>query len=439
MSTYANVSNQVAALKELYTGDDFMKDLVYKKNPALALLPKDESPSGFAGKYIPVPLVYGTPQGRSATFTNAQNNQTQPYLASFFVYRASNYQLATITNELLEATKDNAGAFVDEAKLVMDTAFRNISNDMALDIFRGGTTTQSARGTYGAGSGSGSISTGVITLDNPQDIVNFEVGMTLVSYSISGTTPTISTTGALGYVIAVNRSTGVVTVSASAGGAAGTPTNWSTSFPYLAVQGDINFVSGGLATANALKVSGFSAWLPQTKPTVGGGDSFWGVDRSADPTRLSGVYYNGASESIEEALIDGSSLVAREGGQPDMAFMNFTSYAALEKSLGSKVQYVDVKHDEADIAFAGIRINAPYGPITVIPDRNCPAQTSFLLQMDTWKLRSLGKAPHVLTYGMEGLEALRVGAADALEIRIGYYANLICNAPGWNCNVALSA
>ncbi len=81
-----------------------------------------------------------------------------------------------------------------------------------------------------------------------------------------------------------------------------------------------------------------------------------------------------------------------------MCFMNFLSYAALEKSLGAKVQYVSVKHDEADIAFAGITVNAPYGPITVIPDRSAPAQTAYLLQMDTWKLRSLGKAPHVLTY-----------------------------------------
>lgn len=202
-------------------------------------------------------------------------------------------------------------------------------------------------------------------------------------------------------------------------------------------------------------------------------------------------------------------MVAREGGQPDMCFMNFASYAALENALGAKVQYVDVKHEEADIAFAGIRIHAPLtesavfkfslidlearklvtgrkanshrerlsertrkgcdslnfgitkeakepkseetsrpqskdwsnkfdGPITVVPDRNCPSQTAYLLSMDTWKLRSLGKAPHVLTYGLEGLEGLRVGAADALEIRIGYYGNLICNAPGWNCTVSLS-
>lgn len=121
-----------------------------------------------------------------------------------------------------------------------------------------------------------------------------------------------------------------------------------------------------------------------------------------------------------------------------MCFMSFASYAALEKALGAKVQYVDVKHEEADIAFAGIRIHAPYGPITVIPDRSCPALTAYLLQMDVWKFRSLGKAPHILTYGLEGLEGLRVGAADALEIRIGYYGNLICSAPGWNCVVTLS-
>jgi hypothetical protein len=427
MATYSNVTNQVAALKELYTGDDYMKDLVYKKNPLLALIPKDESPSGFAGKYIPVPLVYGTPQGRSANFSNAQTNQTAPALSSFFVYRVSNYQLVTITNELLEATKDNAGAFVDEAKLNMDTGFRNISNDLALDLFK------DASGNRGQIS---AISSGVITLVDPNSVVNFEVGMALVSYSVSGTTYTQSTSAAVGYVIAVNRSLGKVTVSTSQGGSAGTPTNWSTSFPNLAVQGDVAF--GAVTQQQSfMKISGLGAWLPVTAPSSG--DNFWGVDRSADVTRLAGVRFDGSAETIEEALIDAAALVAREGGQPDMCFMPFSSYAALEKSLGSKVQYVDVKHDEADISFAGIRIHAPYGPITIVPDRNCPSQTAYLLQMDTWKLRSLGKAPHVLTYGLEGLEGIRVGNADALEIRIGYYANLICCAPGWNCVVSLSA
>ncbi len=427
----ANATNQVAALKELYTGDDYMKDLVYKKNPFLALVPKDESPSGFAGKYIPVPLVYGTPQGRSATFANAQNQQTAPALASFFVYRVSNYQLVTISNELLEATKDDAGAFVDEAKLNMDTGFRNISNDLAFDLFRKATGIRGTSGTMTAGGGT-------ITLSDANQIVNFEVGMSLVSMSSTGGTYTLSSGGSVGYVVAVNRSTGVLNLSSTFAGAAGSVSGWSSTTPDLAVSGDSIATASGTTgnTSSFLKISGLAAWLDSNNITSS--DSFWNVNRSSDPTRLGGIYFNGASESIEEALIDAAALCAREGGQPDMCFMNFTSWAALEKSLGAKVQYVDVKHDEADIAFAGIRIHAPYGPITVIPDRNNQAQVAFLLQMSTWKLRSLGKAPHVLTYGLEGLEGLRVGNADSLEIRIGYYGNLVCNAPGWNAIVALS-
>lgn len=375
---------------------------------------------------IPVPLVFGTPQGRSASFSTAQTNQTAPQLASFFVYRVSNYQIATITNELLEATKDNAGAFIDEAKLVMDTAFRNISNDLALDLFRDGS------GTRGSIS---SISTGVITLENVSDVVNFEVGMALVSYSVSGNTYTQSTGAAVGYVIAVNRYSGTVTVSTTAGGSAGTPTNWSTSFKYLGVSGDVAF--GTLSVRTSFnKVSGLGAWGPTTAPSAS--ESFWGVDRSVDSRMFFTIAQNTSTETIEEALIDAAALCAREGGQPDMCFMNFASYAALEKSLGSKVQYIDVKHEEANIAFAGIRIHAPYGPITVIPDRNCPSQLAYLLQMDTLKFRSLGKAPHILTYGLEGLEGMRVGNSDALEIRIGYYGNLICSAPCWNAVVQLS-
>lgn len=47
---YANSSNQIAGLKELYADpNEFMKDLVYAENPLLALIPKDESPTSRRG------------------------------------------------------------------------------------------------------------------------------------------------------------------------------------------------------------------------------------------------------------------------------------------------------------------------------------------------------------------------------------------------------
>jgi hypothetical protein len=161
------------------------------------------------------------------------------------------------------------------------------------------------------------------------------------------------------------------------------------------------------------------------------------VDRSVDPTRLAGVRYDGSAQSIEEAIIDASSLLAREGGKPNVLITNFASYAALEKALGSKVTYTELK-GPAEIAFRGIMINGANSMIKVFPDRNCQALTGYLLQMDTWCLEGLGEVPQILRYG-DGLEMLRVSNADAGEVRVGAYYGLRTNAPGWNCVVSLSA
>lgn len=426
MATYATSSNQVAALKELYKdSNEYMKDLVYKENPFFALVPKDESPDGFAGKYIPVPLEYGVPQGRSHTFTSAQDNQTATQLASFFVYVISDYQLVTITNLLMEQTKSNAGAFVDAAKLQIDGGFRNITNNIAFELFGDGTGT---RGQISAAGYSFTNPTATITLANPQQIVNFEVGMTLRASATRGGAISDDT----GVVASVNRAAGSMTLTMSD---SSPDSEWANS-AYLTVDGDLP-TAGASTTSSYLALSGLAAWIPATAPASN--DSFWGVNRSADSTRLAGCRYDASAYTIEEGITNALAFLNREGGKPDLAIMDFASYAALVNSLGAKVQYVQVKHDEVEVAFEGITFQSAYGRVTVLADRSCPAQTCYLLTMSTWKLRSLGKVPHILTYGMEGLEGLRVGNADALEIRVGYYGNLICAAPGWNAVVTLSA
>lgn len=401
-----------------------MKDLVYKENPLLAMIPKDESPDGFSGKYLPVPLVYGVPQGRSHTFAYAQSNQTPSQLASFFVYVVSDYQLVTITNLLMEQTKSNAGAFVDEAKLQIDTGFRNESNNLAFELFGDGTGTRALIGSGTNPSGN----TYVITLDNAQKIVNFEVGMTLQNYTITTSISAISSTTA--QITAVDRTSGVITVLAS-----GSDASWTTAGKGLGVQGDI--IAGAINTGTSLCLTGLAGWLPKIAPAPGA--LFWNVDRSTDVTRLAGIRYDASAYTIEEGITNALALVNREGGRPDLCVMDFASYAALVNALGAKVQYVQVNHDEVEVAFEGITFQSAYGRVTVLADRSCPPQTAYLLTLSSWKLRSMGKVPHILTYGMEGLEGLRVGNADALEIRIGYYGNLTCNAPGMNAVVTLSA
>jgi hypothetical protein len=425
---YANSTNQIAALKELYTDDkDYMKNIVYAKNPWMAMIPKNESPDGFAGKYIPVPLEYGNPQGRSHTFANAQNQQTSSAVISYFVYAVQDYQLVTITNLLMEQTKNNAGAFVDEASRTMDNGFRNLSNNMAFELFSGGT---ASRGVIGTASLSAGVVT--ITLSNSQTVVQFEDGMTLQNTATDGGAALLesSVIDAI-QLTSVNRGTGVLVGTVVQGtGASFAAGN------YLQVLGDIG--SAGASTiAGMLGLSGLAAWIPTTDPTTG--DNFWGVNRTADVTRLGGLRYNASAQTISEGITSALAYGNREGADFDIIVIDFISYATLVNELGAKVQYVMLEHDEVEVAFEAIHFHSAYGKIPVVADRSQPAQSCYVLKTDTLKLRTLGKAPHILTYGMEGLEGLRVGTADALEIRIAYYGNEICSAPGWNMNVQLSA
>lgn len=397
-----------AALKELYDGQT-VENLVYADNPLAALIPKK---TDFGGKYKPIPIITGASQGRSATFATAQTNQSAVEIESFLLTRASDYSIAQIDNQTMLASRTDKMAFLQGSKVVIDGALRSLTLSMASAQYRSGT------GSIGQ-IATGGITTGVITLANAADVVQFEVNMTLQANATDGGTPR----AALGYVVAVNRSLGTVTVSdVSMGGAAGSPTDWAAG-DYLLVQGDVN-----------AKMKGLAAWIPASSPSSA---AFFGVNRAVDVTRLGGVRYDGSAQSIEEALIDGSSLLAREGGKATHCFVNFASYSALEKALGSKVQYVDLK-GPADIAFRGIQINGANSMIKVIPDRNALPLTAKLLQLNTWSMESLGDAPQILRYG-DGLEMLRVYNADAGEVRCGYYGQIACNAPGWNAHVDLGA
>lgn len=393
MTTFA------AALKQHYV-DFTVKNLVYSNNPFLATVGKDEK---FGGLNMPLPLIYGNPQGRSATFSNALNQKTNSQIKAFTLTRVSDYSLANIQNEVLEASSGDSDAFMRAATTEIDGAIQAATRSLAGALFRNGT------GSIGQISAGSTVASTSITLANIEDVVNFEVGMTLAASATDGGA---NRTGSA-QITAIDRSTGVIS----------TGSNWSSQISSLAA-GDFLMVAGDL---NA-KIKGLDAWLPM--PGVLTNASFFGVDRTLDATRLAGVNYDYSGVPIEEALVDLAARIGREGGVPDRCYMNFANYANLEKALGSKVVYVNVKDQEGIVGFEGIKIHGPKGPITVIPDLNCQADRFYMLQSNSWKLYSLGMAPKLLK--SDGMEFLRVSSADAVEVRVGYYAQLGCHAPGWN-------
>ena len=418
--SYVTQSSVSGILKELYD-DQKVQWLTYKDNPFLAMIKKEEK---FPGKYFPNPVVYGLSQGASATFASAYNNQTSPLVAEFLVTRVSDFSLATIDGQLLAAAQTDPGAFIDGAELMIDAAFQTAVNRISAAMFRNG------GGTIGQMSAFSNTTTAwTITLNNPDDAVQFEIGQTLVAVQNSDGSGTLSSD----YVdlLTVNRNTGVLT---GTGSTSSPSAAWTGAAYYLAAQGDTqtvsnnNFQPSGSSTTNALlKIAGLAAWLPITAP--GSGDAFFGVNRSVDVQRLAGVSFNGQALSLEEAIQQGTGRIALNGGRVDTGICSYATYTALIVSLGAKVQYIDEK--VGAIGFRGVQVNGANTVMNIFPDRSCPDGFIYCLEMDGWCLRSQNAAPHILKY-MDEIEILRVPAVDAAELRVGSYVNMYPKLPGHN-------
>jgi hypothetical protein len=396
----ATTINMAAILKTIFPSG-LPKDATYKDNPLLALMPKA---TDFYGEDAKAPLKYAPNAGRSSTFSTAQSNSTNVKNVAFRYIRKSDYAVARITNELILASKNNSGAFVSALKQEIDSAQLNVSNSAAQAVYGNGS------GCIGQIASSTTLASTLIKLANPEDIVFFEVDYRI---KLSASNGGGSVKSGVLTVVAVDRELGTITVDQNISSGVAT----AALGDFISIEGDYD-----------KKMAGMAAWLPAVAPTSG--DNFFGVDRSLDVTRLAGFRGDLSALPIEEALIQGGMKIGRDGGKVDHVFMSFQKYADLTKSLGSKVQYVDVMAKDAGIGFQGVKVNLGKSIATVIPDRNCPDNKMFMLQLDSWKVHSLEGMPMILD--MDGLKMLRVSNDDAAEIRVGYYAQIACNWPGAN-------
>jgi len=405
MASPLDVGTVTEALKEHYKPLR-VQNMVYKDNPLFAMMPKYTK---FGGENMPIPLLYANPQRRSATFATGQANTSTSALKQFLLTRVKDYSFASITGESIKATERDSDAFLRYATMEIDGALHSLTRSLAVAMYRDGS------GSIGQSEDNPDGNYANLTLINADDVTNFEVGMEIAFYADSSGKPGADR-GQNRIIQSIDRNAATKQITFTA--------NIHVDVAYtdhLVIAGDKD-----------AKVTGLDGWVPSAAPAA---TAFFGVDRTADVTRLGGNRFDGSALPIEEALIGGASQVAREGGRPDHCFVDFATFANLEKALGSKVVYSESKARDVDIGFAGIDVRGPRGTIKVIPDQNCQPNVAWMLQMDTWSLNTLGEAPMFLD--LDNNRMLRESAADAYEVRLGYYGQIACNAPGYNCRVAL--
>ncbi len=440
-------------LKQVYDGQKLAK-LYYTNNPAYAMFRKK---TDFYGETYPLPTIYETPTGIANVFANAQlvnqlinsgsgtaGNQGPAKFVKFMLTRASLYGVHVIDRQAMLAASQNIGAFVNGQMATMDAMIQGVANLASQQLFRSGSGSIGQILTIGSGSGA---TNGLITLVNPTDARYFTVGQVAIATSVDPTAnATVTQRAGYGFVTSINRSKGTVTVgdaTAAVPGTAQSPTAWAAN-DYLAINGTSPLNGPTIGSALApVALTGIAAWIGQSQ-TINSSDVFFGVNRSADPWRLAGGFYDGSQngQSVEEALYDASTQLFMEGGYPSHAFVGPNAYAALQKSMAArniyetKVEASMPEGGDLTLYFKGITIQGAGSSFTVIADRNCPPFTAYLMTMEDWALYSLKEFPHVIDD--DGVSFLRQATADAFEFRMAGYGQVGCSAPGKSLYCKLS-
>jgi hypothetical protein len=400
----ATVAALTQILKTKYDQKVFYQ-LYYRKAPFVGQMRKDEK---FGGNNARITLRYGAPQGGSCTFSTAQANKTSSADVGFLLTRARDYQISGITGEALAAAEGDENTIYNGLKGEMEGSMRNLNRSLQIASWRNG------GGQRSQGNGVFSVATATMTLLTAADISSFEVQQKCDFSSDDGTGgASVRANGPL-MISALDRLKGTITFTQNINTLTGVTNN-----DYIFRNGDYG-----------IQGTGFAGWVPDVAPLPGGGDNWYGVDRSADSTRLAGVRYNGNGGNKEETLVDAAELLGREGAEDISCFINNLDRADIVKSLGTKALFEPVQSSDGVIGYRALIIEGPDGPIKIFSEVNVPRGRFKMAQMDTWVQKSIRAAPRLLDD--DGNKFLRESNADGYEWRMGAYFNWGCEAPGYN-------
>jgi hypothetical protein len=419
-----------AFLKELYP-DGLPEQIMMRKHLLLSRLQKD---GDAYGEYIVVPVTVDGPSGRSGSISDLLSTTAGPIAPTtsrkFAVTLAKDYAATWIDEMTIRKAANDRGSFVNARKFEIDALIRQLGNSLGHALYRAGD------GTVGRGDSAYSVAGNVITLLTRSDTKFFGLGMVLdfianSSGAPSGAPRAVATQRVT--VTKIDEDAGQVTCALDVTGAAvaALSTNYTSvaNTDWIAPIGDYN---QNFATTGAIKVRGLKAWIPLTAPT--GGDNFYGVDRSVFPTRLAGHRLNDPTAPAEDSIMALAEVMHERGASPDFVVLSPRQFTKMSKRMTAKVEF-EGAGGEAQHGFMRFMIATSSGMLPVYADPDCEEDRGYVLTLDTWRIKHLGLAEIVTT---DGLSALRRPAADQIEVRCRYYAQLVCYAPGHNGVFAVS-
>lgn len=402
-----------ALMKQRYE-NDLIEKLMYPENPFLAKLQK-LGDTEMVGSDMPVPIQTALPQGVGGVFSTAQTkagttggNTTS---ARFTISAGDYFGVVHIGDKVIKASRTNRGAFLANKELEIDGLFEQAGESLSLAAWgNGGQSIGQRAGLVGD----------VLTLVEPMDAQNFEVGMDVVASANDGATSTDSLldSGAIATLTGVGRENG--TISAADWADISSLANGS----YLFRSGDFSGDTGNVI------MKGVQAFITKTNTPP----ALWGITaatRATDPQRYAGCRVSNAElagKTMDERIkILLSRMTSRfKAKRPTAGWMNDEDFQVLETIMAAKGVRA-LEDSDTQFGFASIKIATTAGTLPIFCDRHVPKGHFFALRMEDWGLSSMGELTHF--QDDDGVTILRRATSTDYEARLISYPLTFCRAP----------
>jgi hypothetical protein len=375
---FADATN---VLKRLFDSD-VPQNLATRERVLLTKMTKKDD---FAGDDMSIPLRLQNPQAAgpnplvayATTFTGGTmaNAYKRFLLTKFDCFNSVKLDRKAI----MAARSKGKGAFVD----LLEDATSGMLDELGA---------VASRWLYGDGTAQigsrGSISTETVTLAIAGDAKNFFAGQQLVVYNGAGIS--------FRTIAAASGNGGIYVTVASVDEENGKFTLTTGDAAAVASFADGDYFAPAGVTASYLAYPGLAGWLPLATPSA---TTFYGLDRTVDPTRLAGVRLDNSTGSIEDNIMTVAERIKNVGKKhPGDVFLNPTNFTTLEKSVDGKHIYGEGTKT-ADVGFERIRIMTSGGPVMVHADPDCPTNRGYVIDLASWAFHHMGGFPHLVDDG----------------------------------------
>ena len=369
---------------------------------------------------------YATSQGIGNSFPDAKANKQPSSAALFAVTPGQTYSFESVDRQLIRLSRGDAKAIIGALDRAAQQAILGWKFEASTQLWGNG------GGSLGKVS---SVSTNQLVLTNVDDVVKFDVNMTVQAAPDDGTAATSGPTAVRsGSVVigSVYRNTGNTYHLVPKTG------NWTDAgnIPGIAAN-DYLFRAGNYANV----IMGVGGWIPTSTP--GSTDSFFGQNRSKDELRLAGIRVAATGKTPREAAMFIVRESIRNSANPTHSFYNPTNFSDLQIELQSAGLMVVTKEAAAPIGqhtfgepIDGIGYMGPRGTVKVFADDRVPSGNVYALQLDTWRISGGGEFPSLVAE--DGLTLMREEWSDSFELRVVGDWQLICEAPGLNTVATVS-